>query len=127
MKKTIEEFKNSEFAKPELESLFNELNSDEQVMVIRALNAVDAFEAVATPKDYHHPDDEDNDGWWTKSCPEEDELGSAISSMADDYGVPLRLCKVMRAYSHPVYAGEKDSFGWVTACMSTRDGDINLF
>lgn len=126
MKKTIDEFKNSEFAKIDLLDKFNKLNTSDQGLILEALNAIDDFEVVASSSDYEL-DEESGDKWYSKESEAADKLITIISKMADDQCVPYRYCSVLKSYSHPVYPGEKDSFGWLTACMSMRDGEFNLF
>ena len=86
-------------------------------MLVKALNAL-------TDEDFHEPD-EGTFIRYTKSTPaveECEEMANALLIRMDGRCNWENIRK-LGGYEFSVYAGEKDSFGWLTGCIAYPDGE----
>lgn len=86
-------------------------------MLVKALNAL-------TDEDFHEPD-EGTFIRYTKSTPAVEECEEMANGLLISMGGRCNWENIRKLgeYGFAVYAGEKDSFGWLTGCIAFPGGE----
>ena len=89
--------------------------------LVNALNAL-------TDDDFHEPDEETG-VIYAKSTPAADECEFMANGLliTSNGGCNWDNIRKLESYGFDVYAGEKDSFGWLTGCIEFPDGKILVY